>query len=471
MFVSTNTCDGKGECIKQCPTKAIRLINGKALSCLTCGLCYKNCPSNAIFINNYGGYVVDRAKCSGCGMCMYNCPIDNIKIEDGIVYGICSRCGVCEEACPSNSRIDSFRLTEEKQLEFIKSLSNALPTYKGVPHKPSETTEVTRSYFTTDYDRCIYCGRCEKYCPTGTIQVTLDRDEGICSDCGLCSDVCPNGAMNKNHIVNKSTCTLCLNCLKACPHNAISIGKFKINVNHINQKPEGSIISCINCGLCASLSENDSLRYEDSKLRYDPTEDIGENIPKAHKIAIDSCPVATLKEDDEMLLVNEITGEEQNTLAGFCVSCGNCVKVCENDARLFKVATWDGSITDECISCGICCEVCPKEAITLHRGTISVDLDKCILCENCGVYCPVNAIPRTTMHKKEIVDGFCFIEQQLCMHCGLCYDICPYDAINKNNGKFEVDGDKCKYCGACKNACPANAFMFERNFKDSIEEI
>ena len=34
MFVSTNTCDGKGECIKQCPTKAIRLINGKALSCL-----------------------------------------------------------------------------------------------------------------------------------------------------------------------------------------------------------------------------------------------------------------------------------------------------------------------------------------------------------------------------------------------------------------------------------------------------
>ena len=52
-------------CIKECPTKAIRLINGRAFSCLTCGICYKNCPNGAIFMNSYGGYVVDRAKCNG----------------------------------------------------------------------------------------------------------------------------------------------------------------------------------------------------------------------------------------------------------------------------------------------------------------------------------------------------------------------------------------------------------------------
>ena len=82
MFLSTNTCDGKRECIKQCPTKAINFINGKALSCLVCGICYRNCPNGAIFINSYGGYVVDRAKCNGCGMCMYNCPIDNSTAID-----------------------------------------------------------------------------------------------------------------------------------------------------------------------------------------------------------------------------------------------------------------------------------------------------------------------------------------------------------------------------------------------------
>lgn len=133
MFLSTNTCDGKRECIKQCPTKAIRLINGRAFSCLTCGICYENCPNGAIFQNGYGGYVVDRAKCNGCGMCMYNCPTSNITIEDGIVYGICSRCGVCEETCPN--RVDGYDLEKDKQINLITSLKILNPPLDNVPHK------------------------------------------------------------------------------------------------------------------------------------------------------------------------------------------------------------------------------------------------------------------------------------------------------------------------------------------------
>ena len=462
MFLTTNTCDGKRECINQCPTKAIKFINGKAFSCLTCGICYENCPNGAIFLNSYGGYVIDRAKCNGCGMCMYNCPTNNITIEDGIVYG------VCEEVCPN--RIDGYKLEREKQLNFIESLKILNPPIDNVPHRSeSKTKEVTRNYFGTDYEKCILCGRCQEYCPTGAIHVSIDRDDGICSECRICNDVCPNGSMNKLQIVNKSSCTLCLNCMKACPNNAISVDDFEIIVNKLNQKPTGSIVSCLNCGLCADLCENESLRNVEGKLRYDPSGDT-ENV--THDIAINSCPINTLRLDDEMYIYDEINDEELPTLAGFCVSCGKCAQVCdETHARQFMTHTWDGSVSDDCISCGICVEVCQEEAITLNRGSITVNLDKCILCENCAVHCPVDAIAKTTMYKNEIEDGFNFIEQELCMHCGLCYKICSYDAIDEIDGNYVVNEEKCIYCGACKNACPARAFLFERNFKDSIEGI
>jgi energy-converting hydrogenase B subunit K len=57
------------------------------------------------------------------------------------------------------------------------------------------------------------------------------------------------------------------------------------------------------------------------------------------------------------------------------------------------------------------------------------------------------------------------------MHCGVCYGICSYDAIEKVDGNYVVKDENCTYCGACKNACPARAFLFERNFKDSTEGI
>lgn len=456
MFLSTKEGSQNKDCIKVCPTNAIRLINGNTFSCITCGICYKNCPNQAIFRNSYGGYVVDRAKCNGCGMCAFNCPINNINIEDGVVYGICSRCGVCAEKFPED-RIDGFDLQKDNQITLIKSLQildfvlNNLPSKKENPKK-----EVIRSYFGTNSEKCILCGRCSYYCPTHAIKVKIDWENGICTHCGVCSDVCPNGAMNKLPFVDKYLCTLCLNCLKHCPRDAISINDFKISINKINLKPTGSIISCLNCGLCADLCENKSLIRDENRLRYDPTCDI---VNTNHNKLETYCPANTLYEKE--------FSDSIMALGGFCVSCGKCTQVCPEHAREYLTHSWDGSVTDDCLSCGICVEMCQENAITLKRGSISVDLDKCILCENCAIHCPVDAIPKTTTYKNQISDGFNFIEQELCMHCGLCYGICSYDAIEKIDDNYVVNDEKCTYCGACKNVCPAKAFLFERNFKDS----
>ena len=53
--------------------------------------------------------------------------------------------------------------------------------------------------------------------------------------------------------------------MKACPNNAISVDDSGIVINKLNQKATGSIVSCLNCGLCADLCENESLVKDDGK--------------------------------------------------------------------------------------------------------------------------------------------------------------------------------------------------------------
>lgn len=451
MFLSTKKCEGLGECIKECPTDAIRLVEGKAFSCITCGACAEACPNRAIFKNKYGGYVVDRAKCNACGVCEMACPVNSIHIEDGVVKGICARCGICADACPLNARVDAYDVIEDRQLKFLESLNLAVKPQAKV----RKTEKAHRTNVVTDPEKCTLCGRCQYYCPTEAIKVDVNL-EGKCTECRVCEDVCPAGAI-KNTTIDPEKCTLCLKCVEECPEKAIYVDDFKVKIRkpEPDEKVEGKIVSCLNCGLCADACSHGALKMVDGKLRYDPTlcEDCTTNE------CIDACPVGTIK------LVNE----PERRIKGFCVSCGRCVKVCDvNEARSFQNVTWNGEVSEDCISCGICAEVCPKDAVTLKKGSIEVDTEKCILCEKCAVHCPADAIPKTTMYKKSIKDGFTLVEDKLCMNCKLCTKICPEEAITETeDGKIVVDESKCIYCGACSNACPARAILFEREFEVS----
>ena len=451
MFLSTKKCEGLGECIKECPTDAIRLIEGKAFSCITCGACAEACPNRAIFKNKYGGYVVDRAKCNACGVCEMTCPVNSIHIEDGVVKGICARCGICADTCPLNARVDAYDVIEDRQLKFLESLNLAVKPKVKV----RKTEKAHRTNVVTDPEKCTLCGRCKYYCPTDAIKVDVNL-EGKCTECRICEDVCPVDAI-KDTTIDPEKCTLCLKCVEECPEKAIYVDDFKVKIRkpEPDEKIEGKIVSCLNCGLCAEACNHGALKMVDGKLRYDPT--LCEDCTTTE--CIDACPVGTIK----------LANEPERKIKGFCVSCGRCVKACDvNEARSFQNVTWNGEVSEDCISCGICAEVCPKDAITLKKGSIEVDTEKCILCEKCAVHCPADAIPKTTMYKKSIKDGFTLVEDKLCMNCKLCTKVCPEEAITETeDGKIVVDESKCIYCGACSNACPARAILFEREFEVS----
>jgi ferredoxin len=49
------------------------------------------------------------------------------------------------------------------------------------------------------------------------------------------------------------------------------------------------------------------------------------------------------------------------------------------------------------------------------------------------------------------------LEQEKCVSCGMCINVCPH-AVFSMNGKAEItDRDACMECGACAKNCPVEA--------------
>lgn len=107
---------------------------------------------------------------------------------------------------------------------------------------------------------------------------------------------------------------------------------------------------------------------------------------------------------------------------------------------------------------------------------IIVDVDKCIGCNACFVACKEenkvapgvqwNQIHRIENPKEMVINYF----RVSCQHCDnpACLPACPVKAIYKGaNGEVLVDQSKCIGCGMCANVCPYNAPKFNRSGKTS----
>ncbi len=55
------------------------------------------------------------------------------------------------------------------------------------------------------------------------------------------------------------------------------------------------------------------------------------------------------------------------------------------------------------------------------------------------------------------------INQDICTKCGLCSNVCRFDAIPSHNNKYEVNPLACEGCAYCHKVCPVNAIeMLDR---------
>lgn len=78
--------------------------------------------------------------------------------------------------------------------------------------------------------------------------------------------------------------------------------------------------------------------------------------------------------------------------------------------------------------------------------------------------CDVDASNLNLMFKTQINERYEYfggkkavIDQDKCDKCGICKDVCRFEAINFENNVYKIDSYACEGCKACVISCPTNA--------------
>ena len=110
-------------------------------------------------------------------------------------------------------------------------------------------------------------------------------------------------------------------------------------------------------------------------------------------------------------------------------------------------------ITDLCQGCVArpCESVCRFGALKVENGKAKIDHTKCKNCGMCVQVCPFQAITKIIVP---------------------CENVCPVGAIAKDeDGITKIDYDKCISCGKCVNACPFGAVHKKSHIIDILKNI
>lgn len=168
---------------------------------------------------------------------------------------------------------------------------------------------------------------------------------------------------------------------------------------------------------------------------------------------------------------DEIASEPGGEMVELCFSCGTCVAACPvrwveekyNPRRLIKMAVLgmrkkvlSSPLIWLCSACDLCYRRCPK-------GIRISDLIKAFRSISVREgYEPDRAVAQ--------------VDESACAGCGLCTNVCPYDAIEMTSSwrwgrPIEiptVDKYLCHACGTCGATCPVSAIGLNADRDETI---
>lgn len=292
---------------------------------------------------------------------------------------------------------------------------------------------------------------CRALCPLGALLGTVSRfsiigmekDDAKCTNCNACVMHCqgadsPNGGVKHR----QEECHVCLNCEAACPEDVIK-WRFFPRLRSIEQAP--------------NLVRRTALASVAAGAVTLPTLRLANWPDKAYNPKVIRPPGSV----------------EEREFLERCIRCGECMKVCPNNAlhpALFE-AGFEGLWTPILVprigacehSCVLCGQVCPTGAIQkidekartgqgqppVRMGTAAYDHGRCLPwamatpCIVCEEFCPTSPkaiwVEEVTVPKRDnrgAADGGHppmlevkvqrpHIDPTLCIGCGACEKACP----------------------------------------------
>jgi 2-oxoisovalerate ferredoxin oxidoreductase delta subunit len=60
------------------------------------------------------------------------------------------------------------------------------------------------------------------------------------------------------------------------------------------------------------------------------------------------------------------------------------------------------------------------------------------------------------------------VDQDKCVRCGLCVDICPEHAVSMKDDDVKIDSDKCVACGVCVDECASEAISLSERTQHAV---
>ena len=155
----------------------------------------------------------------------------------------------------------------------------------------------------------------------------------------------------------------------------------------------------------------------------------------------------SIEETEDSELLSELAKKslarkepEEHPLTVLTTACKGCVP-----ARIYVTDLCQGCVARPCVN------TCKFGAISVINGKSVIDSAKCKNCGMCAQVCPYQAI------QKIIVP---------------CENACPVGAIAKgDDGHAKIDFEKCISCGKCVAACPFGAVHEKSQIIDVLKSI